>query len=675
MKGQKSIRVSLGLKTALGIVFIAATLSSVAIAFGYQTYKAALEEQLINTAYNLAATIAAEVDADSISRYLESGVTDAAYDETRAHLVNIQQSNDIVYAVVVRPTEEGFYYVYDTDPSGEAFRLGDFQAYYPGDFLNNKANFLAGNAIAPIVTNYEFGWLVSALVPIEDAAGVMRGYVDVDLSMNGIKAMERAFLTRLAAILIGLTLLLTAVLLLATRRIMVIPINRLAAATGDFVGRRAREEGARGILELPGLDTKDELGHLYRSIRQMEKDIYAYIDDLTAVTAEKERIGAELDVARNIQASMLPCIFPPFPERSELDIYATMTPAKEVGGDFYDFFWVDEDRLAMVMADVSGKGVPAALFMVIAKTLLKNSAQTGISPGAVLQKVNGQLCENNEAQMFVTVWLGILEISTGRVVCANAGHEYPVLRRAGGDYELVKDRHGFVLGGMEGVRYQEYELTLFPGDKLFLYTDGVTEATDGHDELYGTARMLEALNRSGDSACAELLRRMKESIDAFVGSVPQFDDITMLSLELKPQPDRSMKTLKFKPELAVIGEATAFVEQELEAAGASAKDVAQLNIAVDEMLSNIARYSGASEATVGIAIRDETAVLRFADNGQPYDPTARADPDVRLSAEQRGAGGLGIFMVKKTMDSVAYEHKDGLNILTLTKKLGCMMVL
>ncbi len=667
MKEKKTIRISLGLKTAMGIVFIAAVLSAVAIIFGYQTYKKALENQLIQTAFNLAQTMAAEVDPDSMDRYLKSGKEDDAYWETRKHLINIQESNNIIYAVVVKPTEEGFYYIYDTDPSEKAFVLGDFQEFYPGDFLDNKGNFLSGNVIEPIITNYEFGWLISALVPIKDESGTMCGYVNVDLSMTEIKAMEGDFLIKLAGILISLTLILAVLLLAATRRILVTPINRLASATGDFVRRREREEGVNGILELPGLDTRDELGHLYRSIRQMESDIYTYIDDLTAVTAEKERIGAELDVAKNIQASMLPCIFPAFPERTELDIYATMTPAKEVGGDFYDFFFVDDDKLAMVMADVSGKGVPAALFMVIAKTLLKNVTQTGLSPKEVLEKVNNELCENNEAEMFVTVWLGILEISTGKLTCANAGHEYPVLRRAEGDYELIKDKHGFVLAGMEGSRYKEYEIQIEPGDRLFLYTDGVAEATNAHNELYGTDRMLDALNRNKDVSCEVLLHRMKEDIDAFVGEAPQFDDITMLSLELKPQNNPIMKKLKLSPTPESMEQVLAFVEQELEAAGIPRKVIAQMNIAVDEIFSNIARYSGASEATVGVTVEEERLILRFADNGCPYDPRKRPDPDTNLSAEERDIGGLGFYIVKKSMDTVEYEYQDGFNILTLTK--------
>ena len=251
-----------------------------------------------------------------------------------------------------------------------------------------------------------------------------------------------------------------------------------------------------------------------------------------ADSSARQRIETELNVATQIQADMLPRIFPAFPEREEFDIYASMTPAKEVGGDFYDFFLVDDDHLALVIADVSGKGVPAALFMVIAKTLLKNAAQTGLSPKSVLEKVNNQLCENNEADMFVTAWLGVYEISTGKLTAANAGHEYPALRRVEGGFELVRDRHGFVLAGMENARYREYELTLEPGDALFVYTDGVAEATDASNTLYGTGRMLAALNARPGGPEA-LLAAVRDDIDRFVGDAPQFDDITMLAIQRK----------------------------------------------------------------------------------------------------------------------------------------------
>lgn len=207
-----------------------------------------------------------------------------------------------------------------------------------------------------------------------------------------------------------------------------------------------------------------------------------------------------------------------------------MTPAKEVGGDFYDFFMVDDDHLALVMADVSGKGVPAALFMVIAKTLIKNSALSGDLPNEILYNVNNQLCENNESDMFVTSWVGILEISTGKLVCSNAGHEYPVVRNKDGEYNIVKDPHGFVLGGMEGMRYKNYEITLSKGEQLFVYTDGVPEATNISDELFGTERMIESLNSQLDDSPKDTLIRVKSFVDDFVGDGPQFDDLTMLAL-------------------------------------------------------------------------------------------------------------------------------------------------
>ena len=281
------------------------------------------------------------------------------------------------------------------------------------------------------------------------------------------------------------------------------------------------------------VESGDEVGELAQTFNQMLEDLQQYIKNLSEITAEKERIGAELDVATNIQASMLPCIFPAFPEHEEIDIYAAMDPAKEVGGDFYDFFLVDKEHLALVMADVSGKGVPAALFMVIAKTLIKNRAQLGEAPAVVLEKVNDQLCENNDADMFVTVWLGIYELHTGRLVYTNAGHECPGVMRAGGSYELIRESHDFVVGGMEGMPYTQHEITLYPGDKLFLYTDGVPEATNAQEKLFGEERMLEALNHCREMTPSQTLAQVKKEIDEFVGEAAQFDDLTMLSFEVR----------------------------------------------------------------------------------------------------------------------------------------------
>ena len=247
-------------------------------------------------------------------------------------------------------------------------------------------------------------------------------------------------------------------------------------------------------------------------------------------SADKQQIASELSVATHIQTSMLPRIFPAFPAQKEFDIYAMTNPAKEVGGDFYDFFLVDDDHLAVVVADVSGKGIPAALFMVIAKSLIKDHAQRGTSPDVVFTEVNRLLCEANDEGMFVTAWLGVLELSTGHLSYVNAGHNPPLLRRAGGGYDYLRTRSGFVLAGVEETRYRSCSLELAPGDALFLYTDGVTEATDAEKQLYGEERLAAALNSHKDYAPKELLSAVRDDVEAFVGQAPQFDDITVLSL-------------------------------------------------------------------------------------------------------------------------------------------------
>ena len=248
---------------------------------------------------------------------------------------------------------------------------------------------------------------------------------------------------------------------------------------------------------------------------------------------ENERIGAELALATRIQASSLPKEFPPFPDRKEFDLYASMTPAKEVGGDLYDFFLIDEDHLALVIGDVSGKGVPAALFMMVASALIRNAAMNETSPAKVLTAVNRQICARNPEEMFITVWLGVLEISTGILTAANAGHEYPALKKANGSFELLKDRHGVVIGAMDGVRYREYTIQMEPEDKLFVYTDGVAEATNEAEELFGTDRMIEALKEGENGTTKDVLHAVQHGVDAFVGKAPQFDDLTMLCCQYK----------------------------------------------------------------------------------------------------------------------------------------------
>ncbi len=653
---------------------MALLMGTAAITVSYQTYANAMDKHYKTLAVDLARTAATQMDSNILIGSINEGKPIGDYKRMLNFLRDVQAANSVeyIYVLQLRPEQRETFTVMDTDPDVGFGRIDTLVQTMPED----------KDELVYISNTKSFGWLSSAMVKLKDSTGKPYAVMCVDISMNSVMADRYHFLI-LVLLVVCIAMIASAlIMVLLVGRFVVKPINQLSRAASSFVSDREHEENVAVVdplrykrdvnvssaLARLEIHTGDEIESLAEAIKTMEREINDYIDNLTLVTAEKERIGAELDVAKHIQASMLPCIFPAFPERPELDIYATMTPAKEVGGDFYDFFLVDDDRLAMVMADVSGKGVPAALFMVIAKTLIKNVTQTGLSPSDVLEKVNNQLCVGNEAEMFVTVWLGILEISTGKLTCSNAGHEYPVIKRRDGDYELIKDKHGFVLAGMEGSHYKEYELHINAGDRLFLYTDGVAEATDVHNELYGTDRMLKALNDNKNEDCEVLLGRMMQDIDSFVGEAPQFDDITMLSLELKPQNGSGMIKLKLKPSLEAINQVIEFVEQELQNMGISMKVIAQMNIAVDELFSNIARYSGANDATVGVSVQEGLVKLRFADNGRPYDPTERPDPDTTLSAEERDIGGLGIYMVKKSMDTVEYEYHDGLNILTLTKQ-------
>ena len=331
----------------------------------------------------------------------------------------------------------------------------------------------------------------------------------------------------LAIVLLILVMLLTLTGALVLGKRIVKPLNTITRRISEL-----SEDNIEFQME-EAYKTGDEVEELAQSFAAISHRTVEYMDKIVQVTAEKERIGAELSLATQIQASMLPHIVPAFPDRTEFDIIGTMNPAKEVGGAFYDYFLIDDDHLCIVIADVSGKGVPAALFMMASKIILQSVAMLGKSPAEILTKANEAICSNNEAEMFVTVWLGILEISTGKLTAANAGHEYPVIKQPDGNYVLYKDRHGFVIGGMEGVKYREYDIRMEPGAKLFVYTDGVPEATNANSELFGTDRMVEALNKQLEASPQDVLKNVRAHVDGFVRDAEQFDDLTMVSLEYK----------------------------------------------------------------------------------------------------------------------------------------------
>ncbi len=262
-----------------------------------------------------------------------------------------------------------------------------------------------------------------------------------------------------------------------------------------------------------------------------EKEAGDEMRGIVSMMSELNQLDKELELAADIQLNMLPMVFPPFPDRTEFDLYASMTPAKEVGGDFYDFFLVDSDHLALVIADVSGKGIPAALFMMVSKTLIKNQMMNGCDPATALERVNLQLCERNSSMMFVTVWLALLEISTGKGMACNAGHEAPVIRRAGGGFEALRYKHGLFIGVNKKAKYQNRAFELGSGDCVFVYTDGVSEATNGAEEMFGEDRLVDTLNQNAEEGPEALIRRVRGAVDRFADHSQQFDDITMLCLK------------------------------------------------------------------------------------------------------------------------------------------------
>ena len=445
---------------------------------------------------------------------------------------------------VLNDVDDVYYAVYDRDTSALIYIVDpDTRNRYikgPGDWENvdNKELniFLGWDGTGIPHYSYIGGqdpWVCTVGVPVGDESNGTRGYILADFTLNEMTHDMLAFLIRYIFATIAVTAFMGFIITRLMERTTVRPINAIAKAAQSYVeDRRSGNTRMEHFSSLP-IRTGDEVEHLNRVMAQMEKDLSVYMEDLTRVTKKEERVRTELDMASKIQKGALPDIFPAFPDRQEFDLYASMEPAKEIGGDFYDFFLIDDDHLCLVIADVSGKGVPAALFMMASKIILADNAIMGKSPSEILYDANNAICKNNKLEMFVTVWVGILEISTGKLSAANAGHEYPALKRGDGGFSVFKDRHGFVLGGMEGMKYKEYEIQLSPGDKLFVYTDGVPEANDPDGNMFEVKRMIDALNEDPDASPAQILGAVRGQINIFVREAEQFDDLTMLCLEYK----------------------------------------------------------------------------------------------------------------------------------------------
>ena len=527
----------LSIKLITSVLLLSVLLCAAISYMGYLEFTAVLEDEYNRSAYEIAETAKTYLDPDRLEHYLETGEIDEAYLEIqdRMDALVVSTNSYLIYVTRLSNDYTTSTYIFDAvhpDTGFTRYALGYTAQDMDPAYQEEVARMMTtGERSAVYFYSYTqaSGAHTTAAIPVADSSGKIVALLGVEKAMTALENARRTYVWNV----MGITVLAVALFLLAyigfLRREVVSPILTIAGEA-----RRFAEDSVARLDLLEQVRKKDEIGALARAIGKMETDIVQYVENLTAVTAEKERIGAELNVATQIQADMLPRIFPPFPERDEFDIYATMTPAREVGGDFYDFFLVDRDHLAVVIADVSGKGVPAALFMVIAKTLIKNHAQTGMEPGRVFEAVNNQLCENNEAGMFVTAFLGILELPTGRFTYVNAGHNPPLAALGGRPYDWLPSKRGFVLAGMENMSYRQQEIVLRPGDRVFLYTDGVTEALNPENALYSETRLQAFFNGAAleGKPLEEQLALLHRDIAGFAAGAEQADDITMLLIQI-----------------------------------------------------------------------------------------------------------------------------------------------
>ena len=492
-----------------------------------------------NFVYSYAHLIADNISGITPTKFMETQTKDEDYFDIRYTFMTagIHEKEFRAFYLVI-PTEDDLIYiseVYQNLPEGkEELSAGqaeflEHRPYRPGEKEIMMQVLAEGpeaeKTLYRGLREFDGEKLATALVPLYTMENELPALIGIDISVAAIwEAMMNMFIM-LAVTIILITSIGIGVHYRVLERTLIQPIVTLKTGADELVGKLDSEE-----VFVSDIHTGDEIEALAHSVEEMDRSLKQKTRELVEITAEQERLNTELELASSIQMDMLPCIFPPFPDRREFDIYASMKPAKEVGGDFYDFFLIDQDHLGLVIADVSGKGIPAALFMMMVKIMVQNCVLAGLSPKQALEQVNQLISEKNKESMFVTVWLGILDIPSGKLIAVNAGHEYPILKKPGGCYELYKDRHGMAVGMMEGIHYREYELQLEPESRIFVYSDGLAEANNSEEKLFGIDRTLVALNEVPNADAEETLNAVRRAVDTFVGDAAQFDDLTMMCI-------------------------------------------------------------------------------------------------------------------------------------------------
>lgn len=662
-----------------GIVLWFVLFTVIVSSIGYIKFTDSLTEEYNDSAFRTAESAVMLVNGDKIDTYLE---TEKNRDGTEANpfvgeeytdrweRMNIlcqKQNVTLIYVIKVDTSDYGRYEsVFNTvnDNSGYTpWAVGytrettneEYRKIYRDIYENGLER---GTVIRTKGLNGGEAHITS-LVPVKNSAGKVSAILCVERPMDALALGRREYVDNVLIATVVLMIVSSVCLALYIKRHFAMPIETISKEAVRF----AKEPSPSGGEDLKNISEIREIRVLADSIGKMESDTLRYMEDLTQATAEHERMAVELSLASTIQSNILPSTFPPYPNRSDFDIFASMDVAKKVGGDFYDFYLMDNDRLAFLIADVSGKGIPAALFMMRAKMTIKALAESGADVHVILSKANERLCEGNEAGMFVTAWLGIVDLKTGVLSYANAGHNPPLLRHGQDAFDYVRTRPNFVLAGVGGAPYGKNEIRLLPGDEIFLYTDGVTEATDMRQQLFGEARLQQALNGISETTPEIRCNSVKKAVKEFVDGAEQFDDITMLCVKFHSfRDDESIVTQIDAVSNERVWE---FVDRQAKKAGLGSKITNRAQIIVDEIYSNIQLYSDAAMVQVFCRIDPERMVLTFKDDGIPYNPLVEQEPDVTLSAEERELGGLGLLMVKKMTSDLSYAYNDGHNVLTV----------
>lgn len=656
------------------IILLLIIFSLVASLIGYAVFTDSFTKEYTDSSTKVAKTATKLVNGDNIDKYL-NGEEVAEHNQAQGYLDYLCNEMDVViiYVIKVDTSDYGHFVSVFNSVNQNNTIYTPWPIGYERETTNDEYRKIYQNiyeqkvesAVIFRTTNLN-GAIphITSLVPIKNSLNEVVSILCVQTEMEILVQSRVHYTTNVVAFTVILIVVSTVAYVLYFKFQYVNPLKKVKNEAERF----AKDNNEPQNHLNSKISRINEISSLATSIDQMECKTLEYIENIKNITAEKERIGTELKIASVIQESSLNAHIP---ERNDIEIFATMTPAKEVGGDFYDYFMIDDDHVGIVVADVSGKGVPAALFMMVTKILISEKAKMGASPAEVLEFVNDRICANNKADMFVTVWLGILEISTGKLTAANAGHNHPgIYRKESDTYEIVKSKHGVIVGAMSGTKYANFEIQLKKGDKIFLYTDGVTESKNIDGKMFAETGMINALNECKDLSPRETLEFMKTELDKFAKHAEQFDDITMLCCELKGV-DMDKQSLILDAKVENLQKVLSFVNNHLESQKCPVNIQKQIDLSVEELFVNTAHYAYDDVGKVQININNENHIvnIELIDSGKKFNPLENKTPDTTLSASDRNIGGLGIFLVKKNMDNVEYKYENSKNILKISKKI------